>query len=155
MLTTNVSFRKIVLEDGTFAVAQNDPTKPTVLEMIAIFYDEKLAEEYIAHEQGFITHEVAPEPKEEKIEVPVLPRKPCRNKFELELTNQQRSILNTLIQHMDFDNKVSLGNTTIAKETGVQIGSVFYALERLVAKNKIRLLKRGSAQKPSTFQVIV
>ena len=53
-------FRIITLEDGSIAVVKQDPRKPQLLELIAIFYDAALAQDYADRENG---RSVEPQPE--------------------------------------------------------------------------------------------
>ena len=40
------TFKTVALEDGTFAVVRTDPSKPRMLEVVAMFYDAARARKY-------------------------------------------------------------------------------------------------------------
>ena len=49
------TFKTVALEDGTFAVVRTDPSKPRMLEVVAMFYDAARARKYADMENSQFT----------------------------------------------------------------------------------------------------
>ena len=46
------TFKTIVLEDGACAVVRTDPSEPSILQVVAVFYDAARARKYADMENG-------------------------------------------------------------------------------------------------------
>jgi IclR helix-turn-helix domain len=147
MLMSTKSYVTIAMEDGKHAVCHTSAINPANLEIIAVFYNPKIAQEYADRENGLAPtdlKELVTSITEEKTSEEAAPP---TTKFvdppglNPELSEQQANVLRHLRKMVAEDKP--LGNTKIAEALNVPVGSVHYALQTLEKKNFITAEKRG------------
>ena len=52
------TFKTIVLEDGACAVVRTDPSEPSILQVVAVFYDAARARKYADMENGELLRDI-------------------------------------------------------------------------------------------------
>ena len=150
------TFKTVALEDGTFAVVRTDPSKPRMLEVVAMFYDAARARKYADMENSQFVElriEASPPP-------PVEPA--SRTEEEIiepngagpGLTERQGAVLETLRAKADEDNLVEIKGAELAEAANIPLGSVHSIIQSLEKKKCILTTRPGSAHSPAVYQVL-
>jgi hypothetical protein len=150
------TFKTVALEDGTFAVVRTDPSKPRMMEVVAMFYDAARARKYTEMENSQFVElpiESPPPPPvepasttEEDIIVP--------NGLAPELTERQSAVLDTLRARAGEDNLVEIKGAELAEAANIPLGSVHSTIQSLEKKKCILTARPGSAHSPAVYQVL-
>ena len=156
MGSTRKTFKTVALEDGTFAVVRTDPSKPRMLEVVAMFYDAARARKYADMENSQFVElriEASPPPPvepasttEEEIIAP--------NGVGPGLTERQSAVLDTLRAKADEDNLVEIKGAELAEAANIPLGSVHSIIQSLEKKKCILTTRPGSAHSPAVYQVL-
>ena len=156
MGSTRKTFKTVALEDGTFAVVRTDPSKPRMLEVVAMFYDAARARKYADMENSQFVElriEASPPPPvepasttEEEIIAP--------NGVGPGLTERQGAVLETLRAKADEDNLVEIKGAELADAANIPLGSVHSIIQSLEKKKCILTTRPGSAHSPAVYQVL-
>ena len=141
-------FRIVTLEDGSVAVVKRDPRKPQLLELIAIFYDAALAQDYADRENS---RSVEPQPQAAKA--------PTQRRVEpaaetTEISPRQSAVLETLRSKMDEHKQVAAKAAHLAQTAQIPLGSLHSVLQSLEKKQLIRTVRSGSARAPAVYQIL-
>jgi hypothetical protein len=156
MGSKRTTFKIVALEDGTFAVVRTDPSKPRMLEVVAIFYDAARARKYAEMENSqFVELPIGTPPPppvepgsttEEEIIAP--------NGVGPELTERQGAVLETLRAKADEENLVEIKGAELAEAANIPLGSVHSIIQSLEKKKYILTTRQGSAHSPAVYQVL-
>ena len=156
MGSKRTTFKIVALEDGTFAVVRTDPSKPRMLEVVAIFYDAGRARKYADMENSQFVElpiETPPPPPvepgsttEEEIIEP--------NGVGPGLTERQGAVLETLRAKADEENLVEIKGAELAEAANIPLGSVHSIIQSLEKKKYILTTRQGSAHSPAVYQVL-
>jgi hypothetical protein len=150
------TFKTVALEDGAFAVVRTDPSRPRMLEVVAMFYDAARARKYADMENSQFVElriEASPPPPvepssrtEEEIIAP--------NGVGPRLTDRQSAVLETLRAKADEDNLVEIKGAELAEAANIPLGSVHSIIQSLEKKKWILTTRPGSAHSPAVYQVL-
>ena len=150
------TFKTVALEDGTFAVVRTDPSRPRMLEVVAMFYDAARARKYSDTENSQFVElriEASPPPPvepasttEEEIIAP--------NGMGRGLTERQSAVLETLRAKADEDNLIEIKGAELAEAANIPLGSVHSIIQSLEKKKCILTTRPGSAHSPAVYQVL-
>ena len=101
------TFKTIVLEDGACAVVRTDPSEPSILQVVAVFYDAARARRYADMENGelFEATRIEP-PTAPQVRHTATPADDSKavNGARLELTERQSAVLEALRAKADDEN---------------------------------------------------
>jgi hypothetical protein len=151
------TFKTVVLEDGTCAVVRTDPSEPSMLHVVAVFYDAARARKYADIENSEFFE--AP-----RIEPPTMPqvkrtatsandsKEP--NGMRPELTERQSAVLEALRAKADDDNLVEIKGADLAEAASIPLGSVHSVIQSLEKKKCILTARPGSSHAPAVYQVL-
>ncbi len=150
------TFTTVVLEDGTYAVVQTDRSKPTILEVVAVFYDAARARKYADTENSQFAdlpiQPPAPSPAEpitateEDIIEP--------NGLDLKLSERQSAVLEALRAKAGDDNLVEMKGADLAEAANIPLGSVHSTIQSLEKKKFILTTRPGSSHAPAVYHVL-
>jgi hypothetical protein len=146
------TFKTVALEDGTFAVVRTDPSRPRMLEVVAMFYDAARARKYTDSENSqFVELRIEPpvEPASTTEEEIIAP-----NGVGPGLTERQSAVLETLRAKADEDNLVEIKGAELAEAANIPLGSVHSIIQSLEKKKCILTTRPGSAHSPAVYQVL-
>ena len=156
MGSTRKTFKTVALEDGTFAVVRTDPSKPRMLEVVAMFYDAARARKYADMENSqFVELRI-----EASAPLPVEPASTTEeeiiepNGVGPGLTERQGAVLETLRAKADEDNLVEIKGAELADAANIPLGSVHSIIQSLEKKKCILTTRPGSAHSPAVYQVL-
>ena len=149
MGSSNKRFRTVTFVDGSVAVVQTDPSKPRLLEVVAIFSDASRARNYADAENN-------PSDERPTIAPAVAPKKGIGETRERlgELSARQRAVLEALRSKMDANKLVEVKATVLATAAKIPLGSLHSVLQSLEKKGLIRTARAGSAKAPAVHQVL-
>ena len=150
------TFKTVALDDDTFAVVRTVPSRPRMLEVVAVFYDLARARKYAHMENGqFAELPIKPPPPptlepasttEEEIKGP--------NGVGPGLTERQGAVLETLRAKAGEDNLVEIKGAELAEAANIPLGSVHSIIQSLEKKKCILTTRQGSAHSPAVYQVL-
>jgi hypothetical protein len=150
------TFRTVALEDGTFAVVRTDPSKPRMLEVVAMFYDAARARKYADIENGQFVEPIKPPPTP-----PIEPAFTTEEEIIIqpngvgpELTERQGAVLEALRLKAAEDNLVEIKGAELAEAANIPLGSVHSVIQSLEKKKYILTTRPGSAHSPAVYQVL-
>jgi hypothetical protein len=134
-------FTAINFEDGSCAVVRSDPGQPSVLEVIATFYDAARAREYAqsANSQSHGQQEAATIKEAERA---------------ADLSERQKAVLSALRANTDKNNFAEVRTAPLAKAAHIPVGSLHSVLSSLEKKQLIRTKRPGSATAPASYQIL-
>ena len=135
-------FRIVTLEDGSVAVVKRDPRKPQLLELIAIFYDAALAQDYADRENSRSAEPEAAQQRSERAEA------------TSDLSPRQSAVMETLRSKMDEHKQVAAKAANLAAAAQIPLGSLHSVLQSLEKRQLISTLRSGSAGSPAVYQVL-
>ena len=156
MGSDRTTFKTVALEDGTFAVVRTDPSKPRMLEVVAIFYDTARARKYADMENSPSIEA----PIELQTPPPVEPASTTEeeiiepNGVGPELTERQGAVLETLRAKADGEYLVEIKGAELAEAANIPLGSVHSIIQSLEKKKCILTARPGSAHSPAVYQVL-
>ena len=144
-------FKMVVLENSTWAVVRTDPARPRLMEVIANFYDEKRAKDYMDLLNGQIE-----QPKElGSAEAPAPARASHKpDVAEAELSSRQSAVLKALREKMDDTKHVAVRAAVLAQAAQIPLGSLHSVLGSLEKKGLIQTSRAGSARAPAVYHVL-
>jgi len=156
-MTSSVKpFITITFEDGSLAVVRTDPIKPSLLEVIGIFYEASRARSYADMENA--------RSGEDRIEPPETPESPPaatsprprvdRAGATPELSPRQSAVLEALRSKMDEDRRVEAKAAALAGAAGIPLGSLHSVLQSLEKKLLIKTARTGSVRAPAVYEVL-
>ena len=152
------TFKTIVLEDGACAVVRTDPSEPSILQVVAVFYDAARARRYADMENGELFFEA---PRIEPSTAPQVKRAapPAEggkavNGARLELTERQSAALEALRAKADDDNLVEIKGADLAEAASIPLGSVHSVIQSLEKKKCILTTRPGTSHAPAVYQVL-
>ena len=125
-----------------------DPRKPQLLEVIAIFSEAERARDYADRENSRAA-EPASEPTEAPTQRRVAPTAPSP-----ELSARQSAVLGALRAKMDANMQVEWKGAVLAEAAKVPLGSLHSVLQSLEKKQLITTVRAGSARAPAVYQVL-
>ena len=137
-------FRIATFEDGSVAVVKRDPRKPQLLELIAIFYDAALAQDYADRENSRFA-ELQAEPAHQGAEPAAATS---------DLSPRQGAVMETLRAKMDEQKQVAAKAADLAQTAQIPLGSLHSVLQSLEKKQLIKTVRAGSARAPAVYQVL-
>ena len=151
MSSNSQPLKTAAFEDGTVAVVRTDPSRPNIMEILAIFYDASRARDYIDLESKRSSEqpEVAP---------PAIPTKHVAKSYNHAarpqsdasgLSERQKAVLGALRTKMD-SNKVAVLATTANRP----LGSLHSVLQSLEKKQFIKTVRSGSARVTAAYQIL-
>ena len=151
------TFRTVALEDGTFAAVRTDPSKPRMLEVVAIFYDAVRARKYADMENS----QSVELPIESPLPPPVEPASTTEEEIIIgpngaapELTERQSAVLETLRAKAGEGDLVEIKAAELAEAANIPLGSVHSIIQSLEKKKRILTTRPGSAHSPAVYQVL-
>ena len=151
------TFKTIVLEDGACAVVRTDPGEPSILQVVAVFYDAARARRYADMENGelFEAPSIEP-PTASQVKRTATPANDSKaaNGARLELTERQSAVLEALRAKADDDNLVEIKGTDLAEAASIPLGSVHSVIQSLEKKKCILTTRPGSSHAPAVYQVL-
>lgn len=151
------TFKTIVLEDGACAVVRTDPSEPSILQVVAVFYDAARARKYADMENGEFSETLRIEPpaapQVKRIATPAEDSKGA-NGAHLELTERQSAVLEALRAKADDDNLVEIKGADLAEAASIPLGSIHSVIQSLEKKKCILTTRPGSSHAPAVYQVL-
>lgn len=151
------TFKTIVLEDGACAVVRTDPSEPSILQVVAVFYDAARARKYADMENGESSETLRTEPpaapQVRHIATPAEASKGA-NGAHLELTERQSAVLEALRAKADDDNLVEIKGADLAEAASIPLGSIHSVIQSLEKKKCILTTRPGSSHAPAVYQVL-
>ena len=144
MNSSGKPFTTVTLEDGSFAVVQSDPSRPRLLEVIAIFSDASRARLYADMENNRSSEQLP-------ITSTEVPRRPSST---TELSPRQSAVLRVLQAKMDSNRRVEAKAAALAGAAQIPLGSLHSVLQSLEKKQLIKTARTGSARAPTVYQVL-
>jgi hypothetical protein len=148
MSTSTRPFSIVTFQDGSVAVVRNDPSAPSVLEVIAIFSEAERARDYADRENSRAA-EPAAAPKEAPTQRRFEPTAPTPG-----LSARQSAVLGALRAKMDANKQVEAKAAVLAEAANVPLGSLHSVLQSLEKKGLIKTARAGSARAPAVYQVL-
>jgi hypothetical protein len=141
-------FTTITFENSTVGVVRSDPSKPRLLEVIAIFYDGSRARSYVEMQNNRFS--------EESIGSTEAPKRHVVELTEIitGLTPRQSALLEALRARMDKTNQIAARAVTLAEAARVPLGSLHAVLQSLEKKQLIKTVRSGSARSPAIYQIL-
>ena len=134
----------VTFEDGSVAVVKQDPRKPQLLEVIAIFYDAALARDY-ADRENSRSAEPQAEPAQRRAELTTA---------KAEISPRQSAVMETLRAKMDEHKQVAAKAADLARTAQIPLGSLHSVLQSLERKQLIKTVRAGSARAPAVYQIL-
>ena len=151
------TFKTVVLEDGTCAVVRTDPSEPSMLQVVAVFYDVARARKYadIENSEFFEAPRIEPPttPQVKRTATPAEDRKEP-NGVRPELTERQSAVLEALRANAGDDNLVEIKGADLAEAASIPLGSVHSVIQSLEKKKCILTTRPGSSHAPAVYQVL-
>ena len=151
------TFKTIVLEDGACAVVRTDPSEPSILQVVAVFYDAARARKYADMENGEFSETLRIEPpaapQVKRIATPAEDSKGA-NGAHLELTERQSAVLEALRAKADDNNLVEIKGADLAEAASIPLGSIHSVIQSLEKKKCILTTRPGSSHAPAVYQVL-
>ena len=148
MSTSTRPFSIVTFQDGSVAVVRNDPSAPSVLEVIAIFSEAERARDYADRENSRSAEPTAA-PKEATTRTAGEPPAPAP-----ELSARQSALLGALRAKMDANKQVEAKAAVLAEAANIPLGSLHSVLQSLEKKGLIKATRAGSARAPAAYQVL-
>ena len=127
------------------AVVRSDSRTPRVLEVIAIFYDAALAQDYADRENSR-----SAEPATEPTEAPTQ-RRTEPPASSPDLSPRQSAVLEALRSKIDENKQVAAKATVLAEAAQIPLGSLHSVLQSLEKKQLIKTTRPGSARAPAVY----
>ena len=144
-------FRIVTFEDGSVAVVKQDPRKPQLLELIAIFYDAAVAQDYADRENS---QTVEPQPEAAKAPTQRRAERAAALAVTAEISPRQSAVMETLRAKMDEHKQVAAKAADLAQTAQIPLGSLHSVLQSLEKKQLIKTVRAGSARAPAVYQVL-
>jgi hypothetical protein len=151
------TFKTVVLEDGACAVVRTDPSEPSILQVVAVFYDAVRARKYADMENSefFEAPRIEPptKPQVKRTATPAEDGK-AANGTRPELTERQSAVLEALRAKADDDNLVEIKGADLAEAASIPLGSIHSVIQSLEKKKCILTTRPGSSHAPAVYQVL-
>jgi hypothetical protein len=151
------TFKTIVLEDGACAVVRTDPSEPSILQVVAVFYDAARARKYADMENSEFSETLGTEPSaapQVKRVATAAEDSKGANGAHLELTERQSAVLEALRAKADDDNLVEIKGADLAEAASIPLGSIHSVIQSLEKKKCILTTRPGSSHAPAVYQVL-
>ena len=144
-------FRMVVLENSTWAVVRTDPARLRFMEVIANFYDEKRAKDYM----DLLNSQIEQPNERGSADAPAPARASHKpDVAETELSSRQSAVLKALREKMDDTKHVAVRAAVLAQAAQIPLGSLHSVLGSLEKKGLIQTSRAGSARAPAVYRVL-
>jgi hypothetical protein len=149
------TFKTVMFEDGTCAVARTDPSQRGILEVVALFYDPALARKYAAMENAQLVELPKAEPSiEPQVKRTATPEYEIKEPNGVRLTGRQSAVLEVLRAKAGDDDLVEMKGGDLAVAANVPLGSVHSVIQSLEKKKFIVTARPGTSHAPAVYQVL-
>ena len=157
MGSNSKTFKTVVFEDGTCAVVRTDPGEPSILEVVALFYDAARARKYADMQNGqFVEPPAIEPPTRHHVKSTATPEEDVKepNGLRPDLTERQSAVLEALRAKAGDDNLVEIKGADLAETANIPLGSVHSTIQSLEKKKFILTTRPGSSHAPAVYQVL-
>jgi hypothetical protein len=149
MSNSGKPFTTVKFEDATVAVVRTDPSKPRLLEVIAIFSDASRGRDYAEAENKCSGEQPKTAPTAAPAQRVIEP-----TGASPELSARQKAVLEALRAKMDKHKLAEVKAAVLAEAAKIPLGSLHSTLQSLEKKQRTRTTRAGSARAPAVYQVL-